>query len=110
MGGYESADSTGSASLLSGWVVRARDYVCSQLSRVPPSPPACLDAPGFVGYGEGGKLTEAVRRRPCCLILMDEVEKAHPDVFNLMLQIMEDGRLTDSQASSYRAHVLKMMT
>ncbi|GAX82036.1 hypothetical protein CEUSTIGMA_g9464.t1 [Chlamydomonas eustigma] len=53
--------------------------------------------PGFVGYGEGGKLTEAVRRRPCCLILMDEVEKAHPDVFNILLQIMEDGRLTDSQ-------------
>ena len=77
---------------------------------MPPSPPACLDAPGFVGYGEGGKLTEAVRRRPCCLLLMDEVEKAHPDVFNLMLQIMEDGRLTDSQASSDRAHVLKMMT
>ena len=53
---------------------------------------------GFIGYGEGGKLTEAVRRRPCCLILLDEVEKAHPDVFNIMLQILEDGRLTDSQA------------
>ena len=53
---------------------------------------------GFVGYGEGGKLTEAVRRRPCCLVLLDEVEKAHPDVFNIMLQVLEDGRLTDSQA------------
>ncbi|KAG1678279.1 hypothetical protein FOA52_013900 [Chlamydomonas sp. UWO 241] len=52
--------------------------------------------PGYIGYGEGGKLTEAVRRRPCCLVLMDEVEKAHPDVFNLLLQILEDGRLTDS--------------
>lgn len=52
--------------------------------------------PGYIGYGEGGKLTEAVRRRPCTLILMDEVEKAHPDVFSLLLQIMEDGRLTDS--------------
>ncbi|CAI5522883.1 unnamed protein product [Closterium sp. Naga37s-1] len=53
--------------------------------------------PGYVGYGEGGKLTEAVRRRPFCLILLDEIEKAHPDVFNLLLQIFEDGRLTDSQ-------------
>ena len=52
--------------------------------------------PGYIGYGEGGKLTEAVRRRPCTLILMDEVEKAHPDVFSILLQIMEDGRLTDS--------------
>ncbi|CAI5473567.1 unnamed protein product, partial [Closterium sp. Yama58-4] len=53
--------------------------------------------PGYVGYGEGGKLTEAVRRWPFCLILLDEIEKAHPDVFNLLLQIFEDGRLTDSQ-------------
>ncbi len=53
--------------------------------------------PGYVGYGEGGKLTEAVRRRPYCVILLDEIEKAHSDVFNLFLQIMDDGRLTDSQ-------------
>jgi len=53
--------------------------------------------PGYVGYGEGGKLTEAVRRRPYSLILLDEVEKAHPDVFNILLQVMEDGMLTDSQ-------------
>ncbi len=53
--------------------------------------------PGYVGYGEGGKLTEAVRRRPYCVILLDEIEKAHTDVFNLFLQIMDDGRLTDSQ-------------
>ena len=53
--------------------------------------------PGYVGYGEGGKLTEAVRRRPYSLILLDEVEKAHPDVFNILLQVMEDGLLTDSQ-------------
>jgi len=52
--------------------------------------------PGYVGYEEGGALTEAVRRRPYCVILLDEVEKAHPDVFNLLLQIMEEGRLTDS--------------
>lgn len=52
--------------------------------------------PGYIGFGEGGKLTEAVRRKPCTLILLDEVEKAHPDVFSLLLQIMEDGRLTDS--------------
>ncbi|CAA0806881.1 Chaperone protein ClpC1- chloroplastic [Striga hermonthica] len=53
--------------------------------------------PGYVGYTEGGQLTEAVRRRPYTVILFDEIEKAHPDVFNLMLQILEDGRLTDSK-------------
>ncbi|GBG92963.1 hypothetical protein CBR_g57961 [Chara braunii] len=53
--------------------------------------------PGYVGYGEGGLLTEAVRRRPFTVVLLDEIEKAHPDVFNLLLQIFEDGRLTDSQ-------------
>ena len=53
--------------------------------------------PGYVGYEEGGYLTEAVRRKPYSVILMDEVEKAHPDVFNILLQVLEDGRLTDSQ-------------
>jgi ATP-dependent Clp protease ATP-binding subunit ClpC len=53
--------------------------------------------PGYVGYNEGGQLTEAVRRRPYTVVLFDEVEKAHPDVFNLLLQIFEDGRLTDSK-------------
>ena len=53
--------------------------------------------PGYVGYDEGGQLTEAVRRRPYSVILFDEIEKAHPDVFNTMLQILDDGRLTDSQ-------------
>jgi ATP-dependent Clp protease ATP-binding subunit ClpB len=53
--------------------------------------------PGYVGYEEGGQLTEAVRRRPYAVILLDEIEKAHPDVFNLLLQIMDDGRLTDGQ-------------
>jgi len=53
--------------------------------------------PGYVGYEESGQLTEAVRRRPYCVVLFDEIEKAHPDVFHLLLQIMEDGRLTDSQ-------------
>jgi ATP-dependent Clp protease ATP-binding subunit ClpB len=53
--------------------------------------------PGYVGYDEGGQLTEAVRRRPYCVILFDEVEKAHPDVFNVLLQVLDDGRLTDSQ-------------
>ncbi|MGR3218308.1 MAG: ATP-dependent Clp protease ATP-binding subunit [Candidatus Anammoxibacter sp.] len=52
--------------------------------------------PGFVGYEEGGQLTERIRRRPYAVVLLDEIEKAHPDVFNLLLQIMEDGRLTDS--------------
>ncbi len=53
--------------------------------------------PGYVGYEEGGQLTEAVRRRPYCVILFDEIEKAHQDVFNVLLQILDDGRLTDSQ-------------
>jgi ATP-dependent Clp protease ATP-binding subunit ClpC len=53
--------------------------------------------PGYVGYEEGGVLTEAVRRQPYSVVLLDEIEKAHPDVFNLLLQVMEDGRLTDSQ-------------
>jgi ATP-dependent Clp protease ATP-binding subunit ClpC len=53
--------------------------------------------PGYIGYEEGGQLTEAVRRRPYCVVLLDEIEKAHPDVFNLLLQVLEDGRLTDSQ-------------
>ena len=52
--------------------------------------------PGYVGYEEGGQLTEAVRRRPYCVVLLDEIEKAHPDIFNLLLQVLEDGRLTDS--------------
>jgi len=53
--------------------------------------------PGYVGYDEGGQLTEAVRRRPYSVVLFDEIEKAHPDVFNMMLQILDDGRLTDSK-------------
>jgi ATP-dependent Clp protease ATP-binding subunit ClpB len=53
--------------------------------------------PGYVGYDEGGQLTEAVRRRPYSVVLLDEIEKAHPDVFNILLQVMDDGRLTDSQ-------------
>ncbi len=70
---------------------------------VPAIVDCCADHPphlsGYVGYGDGGKLTEAVRRRPSCIILLDEVEKAHPDVMNILLQIMEDGRLTDSSVS-----------
>jgi ATP-dependent Clp protease ATP-binding subunit ClpB len=53
--------------------------------------------PGYVGYEEGGQLTEAVRRRPYSVILLDEIEKAHPDVFNVLLQVLDDGRLTDGQ-------------
>ena len=52
--------------------------------------------PGYVGYEEGGKLTEAVRRRPYCVVLLDEIEKAHRDVFNILLQVLDDGRLTDN--------------
>ena len=53
--------------------------------------------PGYIGYDEGGQLTEAVRRHPYCVILLDEVEKAHPEVFNVLLQMLDDGRMTDGQ-------------
>jgi ATP-dependent Clp protease ATP-binding subunit ClpB len=53
--------------------------------------------PGYVGYDEGGQLTEAVRRKPYSVVLLDEIEKAHPDVFNIMLQVLDDGRLTDNK-------------
>lgn len=53
--------------------------------------------PGYIGYGEGDTLTEAVRRKPFTIILLDEIEKAHPDIFHILLQIFEDGHLTDSQ-------------
>ena len=53
--------------------------------------------PGYVGYEEGGQLAEAVRRRPYCVILFDEIEKAHAEVFNILLQVLDDGRLTDNQ-------------
>ena len=53
--------------------------------------------PGYVGFEEGGQLTEAVRRKPYCVILFDEIEKAHNDVFNVLLQVLDDGRLTDAQ-------------
>jgi ATP-dependent Clp protease ATP-binding subunit ClpB len=66
--------------------------------------------PGYVGYDEGGQLTEAVRRRPYSVVLLDEVEKAHPDVFNVLLQVMDDGRLTDGQGRtvSFKNTVLIM--
>ncbi len=63
-------------------------YSVSRLSRAPP---------GYVGYDEGGQLTEAVRRKPYAVVLFDEIEKAHPDVFNVLLQVLDDGRITDSQ-------------
>ena len=53
--------------------------------------------PGYVGFDEGGQLTEAVRRRPYSIVLLDEIEKAHNDVFNILLQVLDDGRLTDSK-------------
>ena len=56
-----------------------------------------LVPPGYVGYEEGGQLTEAVRRKPYCVILLDEIEKAHSDVFDILLQVLDDGRLTDAQ-------------
>ena len=65
-----------------------RSTPCSRLVGAPP---------GYVGYDEGGQLTEAVRRRPYAVVLLDEIEKAHPDVFNVLLQVLDDGRLTDGQ-------------
>src|SRR6202000_1119323 len=66
--------------------------------------------PGYVGYEEGGQLTESVRRRPYGVVLLDEIEKAHPDVFNTLLQVMDDGRLTDGQGRtvSFKNTVLIM--
>jgi len=67
--------------------------------------------PGYVGYDEGGQLTEAVRRRPYTVVLLDEIEKAHPDVFNVLLQVMDDGRLTDGQGRTVDfRHVVLIMT
>jgi ATP-dependent Clp protease ATP-binding subunit ClpB len=67
--------------------------------------------PGYVGYDEGGQLTEAVRRRPYSVVLLDEVEKAHPDVFNLLLQVLDDGRLTDGQGRTVNfTNVVLIMT
>ncbi len=66
--------------------------------------------PGYIGYEEGGQLTEAVRRKPYSVVLLDEIEKAHPDVFNLLLQVLDDGRLTDSHGRtvSFRNAVVIM--
>ena len=66
--------------------------------------------PGYVGYDEGGQLTEAIRRKPYSVVLLDEIEKAHPDVFNILLQILEDGRLTDAQGRTvdFRSAILIM--
>jgi ATP-dependent Clp protease ATP-binding subunit ClpB len=66
--------------------------------------------PGYVGFEEGGQLTEAVRRRPYSVVLLDEIEKAHPEVFNVLLQILDDGRLTDGQGRTvdFRNTVLLM--
>jgi ATP-dependent Clp protease ATP-binding subunit ClpC len=67
--------------------------------------------PGYIGYDEGGQLTETVRRKPYCVLLLDEIEKAHPDVFNILLQILEDGRLTDSQGRTVDfRHAIVIMT
>ena len=59
--------------------------------------PADRRSPGYIGYEEGGRLTEAIRRRPYSVVLLDEIEKAHRDVFNVLLQVLDDGRLTDGQ-------------
>ncbi|HEY7620666.1 MAG TPA: AAA family ATPase, partial [Solirubrobacteraceae bacterium] len=67
--------------------------------------------PGYIGYDEGGQLTESVRRKPYSVVLLDEVEKAHPDVFNILLQMLEDGRLTDSQGRTVDfRHAIVIMT
>tara|TARA_Y100001968_G_C19085656_1_gene585187 strand:- start:19 stop:723 length:705 start_codon:yes stop_codon:yes gene_type:complete len=66
--------------------------------------------PGYVGYEEGGQLTEAIRKRPYAVLLLDEIEKAHPEVFNILLQVLDDGRLTDSQgrAVDFRNTIIVM--
>ena len=67
--------------------------------------------PGYVGYEEAGQLTEAVRRRPYTVLLLDEIEKAHPDVFNILLQVLDDGRLTDAQGRTVDfKHTVVIMT
>jgi ATP-dependent Clp protease ATP-binding subunit ClpB len=67
--------------------------------------------PGYVGYEEGGQLTETVRRRPYCVVLLDEIEKAHPDVFNILLQVLDDGRLTDGQGRTVNfTNIVLIMT
>ncbi len=68
--------------------------------------------PGYIGYEEGGQLTEKIRRRPYCVVLLDEIEKAHPDVWNMLLQIMEEGRLTDNvgRAIDFKNTILIMTT
>ena len=66
--------------------------------------------PGYVGYDEGGQLTEAVRRKPYSVVLCEEIEKAHPDVFNVLLQVLDDGRITDSPVSYTHLDVYKRQT
>jgi ATP-dependent Clp protease ATP-binding subunit ClpB len=67
--------------------------------------------PGYIGYDEGGQLTEAVRRRPYAVVLFDEIEKAHPDVFNVLLQVLDDGRITDAQGRTVDfKHTVIIMT
>src|SRR5690606_23777707 len=68
--------------------------------------------PGYVGYEEGGQLTEAVRRKPYSVVLLDEIEKAHPDVFNILLQVLDDGRLTDNKGrvANFKNTIIIMTT
>ncbi len=68
--------------------------------------------PGYIGYDEGGQLTEAVRRKPYSVILLDEIEKAHPDVFNILLQVLDDGRLTDNKGrmANFKNTIIIMTT
>jgi ATP-dependent Clp protease ATP-binding subunit ClpB len=68
--------------------------------------------PGYVGYDEGGQLTEAVRRKPYSVVLLDEIEKAHPDVFNILLQVLDDGRLTDNKGrvANFKNTIIIMTT
>ncbi len=74
-------------------LIRIDERIHGEIQRVAPG---SEHPPGYVGYEEGGQLTEKVRRRPYSVVLLDEIGKAHPDVFNLLLQVMDEGRLTDS--------------
>ncbi len=71
--------------------------ICQSIWRNTQSLVSSAAPPGYVGYDEGGQLTEAVRRHPYSVVLLDEIEKAAPDVFNMLLQLLDDGRLTDGQ-------------
>ena len=79
---------------------RSSVWICPSLWKSTRSRESSVRLPGYVGYDEAGQLTEKVRRKPYSVVLFDEIEKAHPDVLNILLQILDDGRITDAHGSS----------